>query len=282
MDHAASDALAAPRPSKAPSVALALLINAVPLIGVRYFEWSAINVLVLYWFENLLIAACTVVRLVMHRRWTRKRGYFRRSNRLGIRINDKPAEMGLIGEYATGAFAFTLAHGVFVGGIALLVHQNYPDQAMWQLSWDQVLRGAAAIAVFLGLELLVDLTRIRGASFAALRDYAQGRMSRIVVLHLAIIFGMLAMAMSNSPMGVLYVLIALKTGSDLIGIAVRGAPKIADGDTPPPAWTMKMADKLGKDKGGAAGFLKQWQAERDKARKDAAEDEEPMPADARS
>ena len=32
----------------------------------------------------------------------------------------------------------------------------------------------------------------------------------------------------------------------------------------------------------AAGFLKQWQAERDKARKDAAEDEEPMPADARS
>ena len=97
MDHAASDALAAPRPSKAPPVALALLINAVPLIGVRYFEWSAINVLVLYWFENLLIAACTVVRLVMHRRWTRKRGYFRRSNRLGIRINDKPAEMGLIG-----------------------------------------------------------------------------------------------------------------------------------------------------------------------------------------
>ena len=282
MDHAASDALAATRPSKAPPVALALLINAVPLIGVRYFEWSAINVLVLYWFENLLIAACTVVRLVMHRRWTRKRGYFRRSNRLGIRINDKPAEMGLIGEYATGAFAFTLAHGVFVGGIALLVHQNYPDQAMWQLSWDQVLRGAAAIAVFLGIELLVDLTRIRGASFAALRDYAQGRMSRIVVLHLAIIFGMLAMAMSNSPMGVLYVLIALKTGSDLIGIAARGAPKIADGDTPPPAWTMKMADKLGKDKGGAAGFLKQWQTEREKARKDAAEDEEPMPADAPS
>ena len=281
MDRAALDAPAPPRPSKAPSVALALLINAVPLIGVRYFEWSAINVLVLYWFENLLIAGCTAVRLVMHRRWTRKRGYFRRTNRLGIRINDKPADMGLVGEYATAAFAFTLAHGIFVGGIALLVHQNYPDQAMWQLSWDQVLRGAAAIAAFLGIELLVDLTRIRGASFAALRDYAQGRMSRIVVLHLAIIFGMMAMAMSNSPMGVLYVLIALKTGSDLIGIAVRGAPKIADSDTPPPAWTMKMADKLGKDKGGAGGFLKQWQAERERARKDAAEDEEPMPADAR-
>lgn len=266
-------------PSRWRAILVVLLVNAVPIVGVLRYGWSATNVLVLYWFENLLIAACTCIRLVMHRRWTRKRGYWRRSNRLGIKINDKPAEMGLIGEYATGAFAFTLAHGIFVGGIALLVRQNYPDQAMWQLSWAHVLRGALAIAVFLGIELSIDLTRIRGASFAALRDYAQARMSRVVVLHLAIIFGMLAMAMSNSPMGVLYVLIALKTLADLFAIAVRGAPRMADSDTPPPAWSVRMADKLGKDKGGAAGFLKQWQDEREKARKDAVEDEEPMPAD---
>ena len=86
--------------------------------------------------------------------------------------------------------------------------------------------------------------------------------------------------MSNSPMGVLYGLIALKTGSDLLGIATRSAPKLADSDTPPPAWTMKMADKLGKDRGGAAGFLKKWQAEREQARKNDVEDEKPMPADA--
>lgn len=282
MDTAAPNAPAAgaPQPSKLGAVVLALLINAVPLVGVLWFEWSAINVLVLYWFENLLIAVCTVIRLVMHRRWTRKRGYWRRSNRLGLNVNNKPAEMGLIGEYAIGAFGFTLAHGIFVAGIAMIVHENYPDQAMWQLSWDQVLRGLVAISAFLGVELLIDLARIRGATFAALRDYAQARMSRVFVLHLAILFGMMAMAMSNSPMGVLYVLIALKTGSDLLGIALRGAPKIADSDTPPPAWTMKMADKLGKDKGGAAGFLKKWQEERDLARKNASEDEEPMPADA--
>jgi hypothetical protein len=282
MDSAAPNAPAVgvTQPSRLRAVVLALLINAVPLAGVLYFEWSAINVLVLYWFENLLIGLCTLIRLLMHRRWTRKRGYWRRSNRLGIRINDKPAEMGLIGEYAAGTFGFTLAHGVFVAGIAALVHQNYPDQAMWQLSWDQVLRGALAIAAFLGVELIVDLTRIRGATFAALRDYAQARMSRIVVLHLAIIFGMFAMAMSNSPMGVLYVLIALKTGSDLLGIVLRGAPKVADSDAPPPAWTMKMADRLGKDRGGAAGFLEKWQAEREQARKNAVEDEQTMPADA--
>lgn len=279
MDTAAPNAPSAgvPQPSKFGAVVLALLINVVPLVGVLYFHWSAINVLVLYWFENLLIGFCTLIRLFAHRAWTRKRGYWRHSNRLGIQVNDKPAEMGLIGEYAIATFGFTLAHGVFVGAIALIVHQNYPDQAMWQLSWQQVLRGALAIAVFLGIELVVDLTRIRGASFAALREYAQARMGRVIVLHLAIIFGMFAMAMSHSPMGILYVLIGIKICADLLGVATRGAPRIADSDTPPPAWAMRMADKLGKDKGGAAGLQKQWQAERDRARRDAIEDEQTMP-----
>jgi len=280
MDTAAPNAAGAPQPSKLGAVVLALLINAVPLIGVLYFEWSAINVLVLYWFENLMIGFCTLIRLVLHRRWTRKRGYWRHSNRLGIQVNNKPAEMGLIGEYATGTFGFTLGHGIFVGAIAMIVHQNYPDQPMWQLSWEQVFRGAMAIAAFLGIELAIDLTRIRSASFAAIRDYAQARMGRIIVLHLAIIFGMMGMAWSGSPMAVLYVLIGLKTLADLLGGATRGETKIEDSDTPPPVWTMKMADKLGKDKGGATGFLKKWEAERDQVRKNAIEDEKPMPADA--
>ncbi len=279
MDTAAPNAPAAgvPQPSKLGAIVLALLINAVPLAGVLYFDWSAINVLVLYWFENLMIGVFTFIRLLLHRSWTRKRGYWRHTNRLGIQINNKPAMMGLIGEYAAASFGFTLAHGIFVGGIALLVHQNYPDQAMWQLSWHQVFRGALAIAAFLGVELVVDLMRIRTASFAALRDYAQARMGRVIVMHLAIIFGMMAMALSNSPMGVLYVLIALKAGADLLSIVTRGAAKLADSDTPPTGWSKQTAAKLGKDKGTVVGVLKHWQAEREQARKNAIEDEQPMP-----
>ena len=282
MDSAAPNAPAVgvTQPSKLRAVVLALLINAVPLAGVLYFEWSAINVLVLYWFENLLIGLCTLIRLLMHRRWTRKRGYWRRSNRLGIRINDKPAEMGLIGEYAAGTFGFTLAHGVFVAGIAALVHQNYPDQAMWQLSWDQVLRGALAIAAFLGVELIVDLTRIRGATFAALRDYAQARMSRIVVLHLAIIFGMFAMAMTDSPLGILYVLLGLKALAEVGSVFGQGAVQKSESE-PPPAWALKMVDKLGKDKGGSAAFLKDWEREQETNRRNAIEDEEVVSAQGR-
>jgi hypothetical protein len=268
----------APQLSKLGAIVLALLINAVPLVGVLYFEWSAINVLVLYWFENLLIGFCTLIRLAAHRAWTRKCGYWRHTNQLGLQIDNKPAEMGLIGEYAIGMLGFTLVHGIFVVGIVLIVHQNYPDLAIWQLSWPQVTRGALATGVFLGIELAVDLTRIRGASFAAMRNYAKGGMGRIFVLHVAIIFGMFSMTMYHSPMGILYVLIGIKTCVDLAGIAARGAPGIADSDLPPsPVSTMRVASKLRKGKSGAAALLTQSQSAVDRARKNAIEDEQTMP-----
>jgi hypothetical protein len=256
-----------------------LLVNAVPLIGIHRFGWSAANVLVLYWFENLLIAVATCIRLLAHRRLTRKKGYWRRGNRFGIEINGEPVKTGPIGEYALGAFAFTLAHGVFVVFIVAMLADNHPDEPMWHVSLAQVGRGAAAIAVMLGVELLIDLSSIRARSFAAMKDYAQGRMSRIVVLHLAIIFGMIAMAVSGSPFGVLYVLIGLKTLVELGGAFARpgGAPV----DAAPPAWMLKAADRLARDKGGGAGLMKQMQHDREAAKQGAIEDEEPMPATSR-
>ena len=68
------------------AVLTVLLVNAVPLIGIHRYGWSAANVLVLYWFENLLIAICTCIRLLVHRHLTRKKGYWRHTNRFGIEV----------------------------------------------------------------------------------------------------------------------------------------------------------------------------------------------------
>ena len=261
-------------------VALALLVNAVPLIGVLRYEWSAINVLVLYWFENVLIGVCTCIRIAVHRRLTRKKGYWRRSNQLGIEVNDKPVQASLLGGYAMGFFIFTGAHGVFVGAIALILHENFPDQTLWQVSFDQIVRGVGLIAVFLGGELLADLSTIRYRSYAWMQGYAEGRMGRVIVLHLTIIFGMFAMAMTESPMGILYVLIGLKTLTDVGGVIGRTAPPPGP-DAPPPAWTLRLADRMGKDKGGAKAFMKKWEADQEQARRNAIEDEEVMPDDKR-
>ncbi|HKE48651.1 MAG TPA: DUF6498-containing protein [Rhodanobacteraceae bacterium] len=277
MDTATPNAPAVTAPSGARlrGVALALLINAVPLVGVLRYEWSAINVLVLYWFENLLIAVCTCIRIAVHRRLTRKKGYWR-TNQLGIEVNDKPMQTGLLGEYAVGAFVFTGAHGVFVGAITLILHQNFPDQALWQISFDQVVRGAGIIAAMLGIELAVDLSHIRYRSYAWMRAYVDGRMGRIIVLHLTIIFGMFGMAMTESPMWILYILIGLKTLTDVGSAAGRGTPASSE-PVPPPAWTLRLADRIGKDKGGAKAFMKKYEADLEKARRNAIEDEEVMP-----
>src|SRR5258708_21491936 len=71
-----------------------LLVNAIPLYGVKFHGWSALTVVVLYWFENLLIAVFTCARIALHRQLTRKRGH-RRKGQLGTQVNDKPSGLGL-------------------------------------------------------------------------------------------------------------------------------------------------------------------------------------------
>ena len=142
------------------AVLTVLLVNAVPLIGIHRYGWSAANVLVLYWFENLLIAICTCIRLLVHRHLTRKKGYWRHTNRFGIEVNGEPVKTGPIGEYATGAFAFTLAHGVFV---------FYPNQTAAQTPATAArckllsTPGDATIRLRLedATEVTVDLTALR-------------------------------------------------------------------------------------------------------------------------
>ena len=68
------------------------------------------------------------------------------------------------------------------------------------MSFVQIGHGVLAISVMLGLELVADLFTIRSRSFAWMRTYVEARMSRVIVLHLAIIFGMMAMAATDSPL----------------------------------------------------------------------------------
>ncbi|MGH8174096.1 MAG: DUF6498-containing protein, partial [Rhodanobacteraceae bacterium] len=238
----------AAQPSRWPSLLLVLLINAVPIVGVLRYGWSAVNVLVLFWCENLLIAIFTCLRIWLHRKFSRKRGYLR-GGQVGVQVNGKTVKTGLLGEYAVIAFPFTLAHGVFVGVITMIITQNHGDDPMWHFSWVQLGRGVAIISAMLSIEFLFDLATLRSRSFAWMRDYMQRRTARVIVLHVAIIFGMFAMAMFNSPLGILYVLLGLKALAEVGGVFGQSAAAQKAAAEKPPAWALKVVDKLGKDKG---------------------------------
>src|SRR5215469_5039766 len=217
-----------------------LLLNAVPLYGVQKLGWSASTVVVLYWFENLLIAFFTCARIALHRKLTRKRGHWRKGQ-LGTKVNDQPSQAGLLGEYAVMAFVFTLVHGIFVGAFVLIGADNHSGDPRWAFSAAQFWQGAQWMALALIADFLVDAAVMRGRSFAWIRAYVGQRMGRVIIMHLAIIFGMWGMMATESPFAVLYVLIGLKTLWDLSTANASAKADVAALPERPPALALKIA-----------------------------------------
>jgi len=252
----------------------ALLVNAVPIYGVLVEGWSATTILVLYWIENLLTAVATCLRIAVHRSWTGKRGHYH-GGQLGVTVGGKSARpiRTFLGEYATAALIFTLAHGVFVVALPLILASNHPDDPRWQVSFSQLRIGVAAVASFLGLGLVADLPSLPTWSFARIRAYAQARLGRVLILHLTIIFGVLALAFTESPYGFLYVLVGLKTLADVGGALARDEP-LPD---KPPAWASRIASRVGKAPGqGKTDFETEWRREIEGSKRQAEEDEKPV------
>jgi hypothetical protein len=251
-----------------------LAVNAVPVYGVYYRGWSASTVVALYWAENLLIAVFTCVRIALHRALTRKRGHWRQGQ-LGSKVNNQPSTQGLLGEYATMAFVFTAAHGLFVGAFIVIGGENHSGDAHWQFSRDQFVYGLQWIAAMLALELLFDAFTLRARSFAWLKAYVGQRMGRVLVMHFVIIFGLFAMMATDSPFAILYVLIGFKTLWDL---AAGGKAEAAQAlPQEPPRWAQSIADSALVEGGGANALRADWQRSRAAQIAAAKEDEEVMP-----
>jgi Family of unknown function (DUF6498) len=117
---------------------------------------------------------------------------------------------------------------------------------------------------------------MRSRSFAWIKAYVGQRMGRVLILHLAIIFGMWGMALSESPFAVLYVLIGLKTLWDLAASNASAKADALPADAP--GWALKLADAVAKDKGGAKEMQADWKRSREQLQRAAIEDEQVMPA----
>ena len=248
-----------------------LLVNAVPLYGVKQLGWSASTVVVLYWFENLMIAFFTCARIALHRKLTRKRGHWR-GGQLGTKVGDKPSTAGLLGEYATMAFVFTLAHGIFVGGFVAIA-ADHSREAIWQFSRMQFMQGAQWMALALVADFIVDAAAMRGRSFAWMRAYVDKRMGRVLIMHFVIILGMGAMMLTESPFAMLYALIGVKTLWDLAANTNSSPAALPE---EPPEWALKLGSM---QKGvSPAQIAAKWKQQREAMIRAAKEDEEVLPA----
>jgi hypothetical protein len=259
---------------------LVIALNAIPFYGALYMGWSISTILALYWIETVLIFAATALRIVLHRIWTRKCGHwmgYQAYVENGITFVP-PNANGFLRDYLDLPVKITLVHGVFVGLLVFGMSQKYPDDSMWHFSLDQFERGALSMLVVIVTDLLVDASVLRRRSFGWLKTYANRRTLRVFIMHVTIIVGMVAAAMAGSALGLLGVLVGLKTLFDASSAWFGEQAPPDDAPAQPSAWQSRMLKVAGLDDRKREEFMRKWHDDCDRRRELSGRDEQVMPA----
>lgn len=175
-------------PVRLSSVAL-VAANLLPLVGVLSWGWDAGRVVTLYWFENVVIGALQVLKLALAR---------------------PPRKLALIPFFVLHYGLFTFVHGVFLvtlfQGATTFGHGVLADGAGW-----------VALALVASHVLSFAVNYVGGGEYR--RRTPEQLMAepygRVVVLHVAILFGGFAVHALDSPVPLLAILVVGKTLLDL-------------------------------------------------------------------
>lgn len=220
------------------SLAALLLVNLLPVFGVLFFGWSVFDVMVLFWLENVVIGLFNILRMgtrmLLMREW---------------------AGLLLIPFFAFHYGAFCAGHGLFVFamfGESAKLAAIQPD-----MSPLGVFRMVTAL---IGnqpgfLWATIGLVASHGTSFVVnflgrgeyrtinAGDLLYAPYARIVVLHVTIILGAMAVASLGQPIYALVILIAIKTAIDAAA-HLRERQRLTAKE-PPVASTSTIPDKTG-------------------------------------
>ena len=213
----------------AAALVYALLMNGIPLAAVIYTGGSPAVLLLLYWFETVMMVVTGAIRIVVHRRATGCAGHYVTA----ATASHKDATAQSVRRALDGSndflkgflgitVVFTISHGVFV---LLLV---FRFKVAGPITWDEA-RVALNYAIFVqGLFLLWDLPRLRGWSFAQLSRTVGEVQLRVLVTQLGLIFGLPVMGMTGSPWGLVGTFVAMRALGDTVIAGLLGFMKRRD------------------------------------------------------
>lgn len=187
-----------------PSVLTLIIANIFLITGVIFWGWDIFLLFVLFWMENLVIGFFTVLKLLCISRHN------------AMWVGKITAAIFFCLHYGL----FTLVHGMFVfvafGGEVMSESSSsevvaiYRQIVEYQLGW-------AALALFISHGVSFFFNYISAGEYrqSSLNDVMQQPYGRVVILHLAIIFGGLLVALFGSPTVGLVLLIVFKTVVDI-------------------------------------------------------------------
>jgi len=193
-------------------IALAALIggNLVPLVGVLFLGWDLLTILVLYWLENGIVGAFNVLKMLMARGDPPGLGSF-------------AGRLGMAAFFAVHYGIFWTVHGVFVWTVLpmfVAMGAVDPADALFGATVSSepdraaVVLGAIALGISHGASFLFNY--LGRGEYLRTNPARQmfGPYGRVVVLHLTILGGGIVGAALGSSLGVLLVLVLLKTALD--------------------------------------------------------------------
>ncbi len=198
-----------------PRVALASLIvvNLLPLFGVLLWGWDVGAIVVLYWSENLILGAITLIKMLAkapvkglfqsvfflfhYGAFCAVHGLFILN--LMLNVDGDPFGEG-------DSWPFLLVFVELLVNVVNSVLANAPSQWLWVF---------AALAVSHGVSLVFNYFGTGESSRMTLSKLMTAPYKRIVILHVAIIFGGMGVMALGEPVAMLVVLVLLKLAMDV-------------------------------------------------------------------
>ena len=212
-----------------PALLYSLLMNAIPMIEVVVHDRPPAVLILLYWFETVLLLVTGAIRIVVHRRATGLAGHHAPLDTVSNHNADVEATRRALADenvYLRGFLGitviFTIVHGIFVLLLVFLFKIGGPvSHADVRIA---LLYAIGVHAIF----LLWDLRTLPKWTFTQLATNVGSASIRVLVTQVGLIFGIPVSGMVGSPWGMVGTFIALRALADASLAWVQGLLKHRD------------------------------------------------------
>lgn len=195
------------------AVVALVIANLIPLVGVIWFGWNVWTILIVYWLENGIVGVFNVAKM-----WLAQ-GPLPDGAASSWRFNGRPMNeagtIGLITFFVMHYGIFWFVHGVFVLTFPLFAGIGGETDMTEGVNPGAII--LAGIALFISHAVSFWFNFIGRGEYR--RVSAAGQMfapyGRLVILHITIIVGGIAISMTGAPAAAVAILVVLKTLMDV-------------------------------------------------------------------
>lgn len=190
-----------------PTSIILIFVNLIPILGVVYLGWDPVDLVVLYWFENVVIGLFSFLRII------KAKGEVK--DHINMTMNGKDIRdvaRGTIASFFAMHYGmFTLVHGVFV--LSLF----FPESSFFSL--DNIFTAIGfilSIIVSHAISFFYNFLYKSEYEVVSPQHYFTQPYKRIIPIHLVIIFGGMLFIDNDSPPIILtLILVGVKIIIDL-------------------------------------------------------------------